>query len=385
MNTNDLLERRATRGEPRGAANVWANAQPELAHARPEPPSRIGLRLAIVAVVVGLVAFGLLADRTGDDLDTADDEQPTEIVDSEELLPPPILHSNMTLGRVSRPIDPEFDGDDDIFDDVFAGAPAPIFNDLDEQGTTTMIFAREDEPFRGPVLGLTLFGSGGFRPWGLNMTQGEFDDLVSRLSQSDGSWVLPEDSGLVEVRRFDDDPYFSLRFGWQFDFGEGSAEAILQSEVANHEGRSIDEWTWIARLVGGEFGWHVDIAQPDLAQITPTTVLGHDAIILQPANVEERTDTILWSSDDFVHRLTASRIEGNTSFARSAVDEAALLGLVDRAEWIAAVDDAEGTRFGVAVVVVLLMISAGVFAVIALALLQVLRRRRYRALNQPVL
>lgn len=380
MNGTDLLEERAERGVARGAANVWANAQLEAApnnQRSTNKRSQLLFRAALLVWIVGLIVVAF--DQTNDDdspIDSA--SQPGESeplsIDDEARLPAPLVVDGMNLDHVTFPADPNFAGDDDFIDRLFpSNREQVIINDLDERGTSTIIFADPEHPFEGPILGLLLFESGGFRPWGVNVEPAQLEDLASQVSQKDGSWRIAESTGLVEVSRFDDDPWDMVRFGWQFDFTREDDRVTLQAE--EHEG--VAEWTWISRLASGEVENGRDMF------LEPTTMLGEDALVLSLEDANTRTlgqndtDTmIVWSSNDFVYRLTASTIRDNTAFSRPPDGDAAQLELVDREVWLDTVDRANRTPTNEWISTV---VSAALMLILVASAVVFLVRRSYRS------
>lgn len=373
MNGIDLLEKRAERGSPRGAANVWANTQLTLLPDNRRPHlgrSHILFRLALALWCVGLVIA--ILDRANDDAKTETTSASTEgdtngsiPLELEEALPPPLLIDGMELDRVTLPVDPYECCDDDFLDNLFpSNRERVIINDLDEGGTSTVIFADPERPFEEPILGLSLFGSGGFQPWGVNLEEGQLAELSAAVSQANGDWVIDGDTGLVEVARFDDDPWNMLRLGWQFDFARGDEQTTVQAE--GHDG--VSEWTWIYRLAAGEVENGRDVS------LTATTVLDEEALVLSitdpnRTNVDQSDERseIIWTSDDHVYRMTASTLRDNTAFSRSPHEDAAKLELVDRDVWVEAVDRANRTSAGERLVVVAgvgLMLTALVSSIV---------------------
>jgi hypothetical protein len=341
MNTRDLFEDRATRGTPRGAAAVWRNAHDGAPVVDgPRRPSW-GFRLALAAWVVALVV-GALAVRQSDDPPPASTDQPPEestdestddeaAPTSSEPLPAPLLIDGGTISRtrggVSVPSDPAFDADD-LFRSIGADVVAEaIFSSDPDPSFHTLVFARPDDPFTGPIVGIELLPGDGFRPWGANLSSTELAEFVQQLRLVDGRWTLPPNSGLVEVaevvERFDD----LLRFGWQFDIElPGNGRVTLQAEASTPE-RPADVWRWISRQAYGTTSTELTV--------TPTEVLGHRGVVIDAGG--RSTNEVLWSDGEFVYRLTSSTIEGDTAVSRDATEDVSRLRVVDRAEWVDAI------------------------------------------------
>lgn len=352
MSTNDLLERRAERGVARGAANVWADAQPTMTSQRTDR-SWI-FRAALFVWVVGIGLAAVLAVRDSNDIDTTSeapggDPCPT----SDEPLPAPLLVEGMDLHRVTPPFDPNFDGDD-IFDDLFGRSGEPeVFHFGERASDYSVIFADPDEPFVGPIIGLSLFDAGGFRPWSANLGDARLDDFTEQLEFKDGEWTMPPSSGLVEVARFSIDPYEQMKYGWQFDFKNGNDRVIVQAETAPNDAAAANEWLWLARVVQeGESGPLVEEVE----------VLGQTGIRIRMASDRE-DDEIVWAAGGFVYRVTASTDIGNNSTASAASSEIAKLKVVDRSDWIFAVEDAHrpgiGEVISIVVAVAILLATIG--------------------------
>lgn len=344
MNSHDLLERRAERGVPRGAAHVWAGARAASGSSSTvvRGGSAILFRVAMAVWVLGLVVVGWEASTrtetsravTGE---TAQDEPAA--TESDEPLPAPLLVDGGRLKRnppgVNRPFDPDFDGDD-IFDRIF---PTTVRSELPsepESPATTVIYAEATAPFEGPILGLELLAGGGFRPWGVNVDKDQLRDLTEDLELVNGDWSVARGAGIVEVARFRDDPFNSLKFGWQFDFElPGNDEITIQAEAAGAD-RTTNEWIWIARF-----------ASHDRTGVTarPVEVLGHDGYLIDGGD-RKGDDGVVRLSDGFVYRMSASRLEDNTSFGRDSVQAIERLRIADRSEWIDAIHESVSTSAG---------------------------------------
>ena len=323
MNTTDLLERRASRSTPRGAAAVWRDAHGCTVEVMPDRRPSGLFRVALAVWVVALAVAGV-AVMFQDDRSAVSDEQAEEAPQpsSADPLPAPVLVEGGSLARgrdgVSRPTDPRYDADD-LFDDV-----TQLSFTQDPEVTTSVIFAREDDGFRGPVVGIELLPGGGFRPWGANVDAAELDRYTAQLRRVDDRWTMPAESGLVEVADLVDD--FASRFDlrWQFDFELGGDDrATLQAEVGTPD-RPVSEWLWVSRLAKG--------LETELV-LTPIDVLGHAGIVIETGLSNE----VVWSDGEFVYRLLSSTDDGDTSGGRDATDDVARLRVVERAEWVDAI------------------------------------------------
>lgn len=364
MSSNDLFERRATRGSARGAARVWTEAQP---HAEVKPNfgwSAALLRVALVGWIVGFGVIGLTIldqDAGSSALDAAQDPEESPSLESDEPLPQPILVDGMSLRMVSRPFDPGFDGDDILDDLGFTRSPDSLAEiDSEHSSRQSVIFANPEDPFNGPIIGLELFGGGGFRPWSANTDTKSLEEFTAQLIQQDGAWTIAPESGLVEVARFSGDVYDNLKLGWQFDFGESDQQLTLQAESSGGpEPASI--WVWVNRLLSDG---------PSDAVISEVEVIGNRGMKLDYGPSLD-TDEVIWAdSSGFVYRLTAATISGNTSLQMTASDDAERLRVVSRTAWVNAVNEAErtppvaivGSVLG-AVVVLGLLASLGYFLI----------------------
>lgn len=331
----DMHERRAERGTHRGAANVWANAQPEVAPAS-EPAGSWMFRLVLglwLCIAVGAV---VLAGTRGSEVDTEDGgvaqalgEESAQGAGDEDL-PLPILIEGIDLYNVSGPC---FVGDRLICD-----VDRPISTNFDgfdpELGTRTptiVIFGEEQSPFTGPVVGIETF-DGGFRTWTLNVDQDGANELVEQVTRLGDTWLLPESAGLVEVARFEDstDPLNT----WQFDFDD---DAATLQPLRAADGKTASEWEWIVPLVRiRDFGPTVDFAALSLQ---PVDVLGRDALQLHVPYLADngeaegtRVASTIWADGGYAYRLI-----GPPNGDGRIVDQ---LVLVDRDEWESAVTDA---------------------------------------------
>ncbi len=354
MSNNDLLERRAQRGTTRGAANTWAAAQPQTAPASSgwRPDSRLWLRLALTlsVLIAGVVVLRALSSAGPTELDVADvseqdrdrdvatDRDPVLAVDH-------ILVDGMDLKLVSRPFDPyakEFRAE--------SINPSGYFG----QTTGSQVFADPEDPFNNPIIGIDNLEGGGFRPWGANLGDTPLEEFTNQLSQENGAWILSADSGLVEVASFQDDLLDHLKFGWQFDFEQGSDTVTWQAEP--HKGEGV--WLWVARLLSPSEG------APTELRMTESPVVGQSAITIG-GNGEYVS--VVWVHDDLVYRVTAGELRGNTHYGRSAEDSLPLLHLVDDQEWQQAVSRAgrgsilSGVLVGLQVLLVLAWVLSGIY------------------------
>ncbi len=340
MSIDELLERRAERGVPRGAARVWADshgAEPSVESSGKRTSVTL-FRLAVAVWILGFVAVGIFRSTSPQSNDAASghstqvsgDGSP-DVVESDEPLPAPLLIDGGSLkrdrGGVSRPFDPDFDGDD-LLDDLFPRSQTtPEVAELSPEQLTMVIFARPTEPFDGPIVGVELLDGGGFRPWGANVDDAALTDLTQQLERTNGEWSMAERSGLVEVARMEGDQFDSLRFGWQFDFQLGGNEEVTIQAETSRDDRVVDEWLWVARLAGQ--------SQTNVA-VRSIEVLGQDGIVIDRADGAGDSG-VVWRSDGFVYRMTASTVEDNTAYGRDSTEDIDRLRIVERGEWLDAI------------------------------------------------
>lgn len=362
MSVHDLLEERAERGLPRGASTVWAGAHTATRTANPDP---IRERRAAPAhsagwfrLAVGLGAAALLfvviarpgsgpsdpSDTVAPDVSRTGEvaSQPHEV---DGPLPDPILVEGMTLEQVGEPFDPTACCEPDVFDRFFGREPGVDTVDTHQEGSQVQIFARPETPFDGPIVGIELLDGGGFRPWGANLGERPLEGFTDQLVRVDGSWAMDPTSGLAEVARFESriDGWFES--GWQFDFADGPETATVQAEPDPGGG----EWVWVVRLLPrtGDGGPTV--------QLAASTVFGQPAIVVNDGRDE--ADDVIWTRGDLVYRFTTGRVEGNTHFSASAVDEIPRLRLADRAEWADAVAGSGDGSIGFSILIGLQLLA----------------------------
>ncbi len=367
MKSSELLEGRADRGTARGAANVWASAQVD----RPDPqPSfapwttRIAL-LAWTAAVAVAGYFAVTTDETSDVLRA----QPADVpIESADPLPEALLVEGMELVRVFRPNHTGFDASDILEEQRISNLKSG--DDLDNPPEdVTIVFADPDDQFNGPIVGLQL-SNGGFRPWSANVDRSELDELLDQLVRIDGTWSMPEESGLVEVARISAAPDSAFEYGWQYDFKAGANEVTLQAETAP-DPEEIDEWLWLSRLVGeGDVG-------PVVSEVE---VLGQTGIRLQlrGTGAEEPADgpvdEVVWAADGFVYRMTVDVLDGDRLISGEATAQLDRLRIVDRAGWVDAVNAADRQPESE---VVIGIVAIGLLAALAVLLLVLLIKREF--------
>ena len=383
MTGQDLLQRRAERGSPRGAANVWTDAQIEQpTHMRAEGSWVFRLVLAVGTIGVGAVAA--LSIASSSETATSDIAPPAAVSEgdpspAEDDLPLPIFVEGATL-QDSLPA---------CIDFLAGCVPIPLDdpgmempeNEFGIRTLQTLVYADEDDPFSNRVLGIENF-EGGFRTWSLNTDQETNDELVEQVVLEGGEWVLPLESGLVEVARFDGYPIPDG--SWQFDFVDGERSIGLQPLRAR-SGQSASEWQWIVPLVRSQPD--VNLRTLDvLDQVGVVVQISQEAVFREngfdPSEAALLED-LVWVDGDFVYRLTAS---GPELTDHRVDDVAERLTVVDRAIWLSAVDDTVVNENFEALIIV------GVFAiamVVVLALLiwlvrlVVRSRRTLRAYQLP--
>lgn len=362
MNAHDLLERRAERGTARGAANVWADAQPHANTQARHSGTKWALRFALVAwaAIMGIAVI-LGAGRSGE-LETASADGEDQPVESVEPLPAPILVEGMNLQRVNRPWDPGFDASD-----LFGSSNPPNPEDITtfgsgELGVEHVIFASENDALSNLIFGIELFEDGGFRPWGANLGGRTLREFTDQLVQVEGEWQIAEATGLVPVARVDSEVRNLNDFGWQFDFVDGADEIILQAETRPNG--TIDEWTWISRIANNR----------NDVTISEVEVLGRSAISVTVENDDD--DQVVWVEDDFVYRLLASTIEGDTSVSTPASDAIDRLAVAEPEVWVDAVREAGqlGVAQGIALLFGLVLVAAVLVSLVFFAF-----RRHWRS------
>lgn len=361
MTSQDLLERRSDRGDTRGAANVWANAQMPQPQ-KNEPAGSWAFR-SILAIALVVALFAVIS-AVGQSSETATEgstpETPTAAQDpsdpSDAVLPLPILVDGAALTDTS-PQCLDFRLGCEVVDSGNTGFPG---NELGINNLRTTVYAKEDNPFSERVLGVENFDDG-FRTWSLNTDDDTHEELVEQLVLEGGEWVLPVDSGLVEVARFDEYPEpLAL---WQFNFQDGARRILLQSLPSRFD-QGATEWEWIVPLVS---------TQPDV-DLRTFEVLGTPGVVIEISQeqiaLENGLDPselalgqeLIWVDGDFIYRFNANGPE----LSDNDVDDIAeRLMLVDRDVWLDAVDDTTFDEdqealiiFGVLGVIVLIAIAA---------------------------
>lgn len=313
--TNDLLERRAERGTPRGAANVWANAQ------TPPPPIPEGTNWAFrmaLAGFIGLLTLGLIAISrpASDELDTVNDptqqEQPAPTsTTSSEPLPASLGIDGMEFSSVSRPEHPDFDADD-LF-----GAGVPFDRPAQFDSVVRNIFyADPAAPFEGPIFAFVVFEDGEFVPLAANMSAEEVATMTERVVVSGGTPTLPN-SGLEVVADFDSRTFDSGEFRWGFNFT--SEEELVDLRAQTSPDDQVTVWHWLAELLP-------TAGEDERASLDGVEVLDHSGV-----RVDYSTGTrneVLWVDGDFAYLLQSATSE------HLATDFAPRVQAIDRVEWV---------------------------------------------------
>ncbi len=356
---SELMETRAERGVPRGAHAVWRDAQAELVsadHGDGVASTTQWFRLAIVGLAAASVIGAMIL--TGTDralIRTSDtDVGRGQLDDVDYPYPEPIVVDGMTLETAHVPGDSPLAEDHGVL--VTSGPGGVVVSTGRADRTFTQVFAHPAEPFNHPILFVDALESGGFEPWGVNFGSEPVTSLTDQLARQDGRWVLPDESGFVEVANFDDGPEEMLLSGWQLDFRQDSETVTWQAEP--HDGDGL--WIWLGRISkhSGD-----NLTTPVVYE---TDVLGQSGLVVESIG---GGDDVLWTDGDFVYRLTAGEIRGDTHHGRPAVDAIDRLRRTDQAEWEAMVIDRSlrpGFLFGGQILLVLavvgvVVLSAGVW------------------------
>lgn len=317
--TNDLLERRAERGTPRGAANVWANAQET-------PPTGYavgnwGFRFATVGLLA-LATLGMffLSRQANVELDTVDEpsaiDEPVPTT-SNEPLPPAIGVDGMEPLLTIRPEDPEFDADD-LFGPRPPAAQRPGFDsDLQVQ-----FFAREDEPFVGPILGVLVFEDGEYMTFEANMDSVDQETLLNQIRVVDGRATLSSSSELTAVSSVSTNVFDDSDYGWRFEFSDAQDGVSLSARTLPDGGASV--WEWLGDVIP-------PADEGIETTVRPIAVRGVDGAHITYGNGEP--DEVVWSEGRFAFRLRALSID-DTQTTAGADALARRLTTVDRADWV---------------------------------------------------
>ncbi len=314
--STELLERRAERGEPRGAANIWADTQTPT----PNPGGPRGawvfrLALATILIAAGIAVFGAL----GNDRPASTATQPADDA-SENPLPAPLLIDGTPL--------------------EFFGRTTPTWQ-LDDWGAVA--FSTDPSSFSAPMIGITRSG-GVERRWSANIeSQQQLDELWSEVvplgnfnwDVVPGSQVIVASWGRASISE-------TFEQYWSFDFGDLSllvtpvdetlwryflpdnnpietpAEPALLSFLVNDVSAEFANLaiTEIDVDVVGRSGYLIDQSTTDLGG------LGVD---------EAARNFVIWADGEFVYQLASTDIEASL----------ADLQLVDREAWTTAIDEAE--------------------------------------------
>lgn len=336
MNTRDLFEQRATRGAPRGAGAVWRDAREAIDPPADQRPS-LGLRLALATLVLVLVVGAIMVRRpdgpTTASTVTSDSSADDTTFASSPPLPAPLLIENATIirdrGGVRFPSNPGLVDDGLLASIGIELRYEVVFSTEATPSSTTLVFARPEDPFSGPIVGLELLPNDGFRPWGANLDGSDLRAFVDQLQRIDGSWTLPASSGLVPVAEVVDGPMDLMGYGWQFDFGSGDDRTTLQAD-ASMPSRPADEWLWISRLAYGTG----DTGGTEMT-VYPIEVIGRTGVVIDAGS--RAANEVVWSDGDFAYRLTSSTTEDDTDVPRDATEDLGRLQLVARDEWVDAI------------------------------------------------
>lgn len=337
----ELLRTRAERGQARGAAAVWTDANWQLTDTPPERTdvgSLTPFRLAVAAAALVLLgtAAALLAQTSGGNRLVPADTSETGEPDAQEANPDdpaPILVDGMTLDSVQAPVDIRPSCETPSGDET----ESPSSYDCGERSYA--VYANPAQPFADTIVVIALSSDNDFAIRGFNLDDAQSatfaDAVVQAEIDGEDTWVLDPSLGLEEMARFDDSSNVQIQAGWIFDHrGDGSAGVTVQSEF------DLDDagvWRWIAR----------EAVEPrrGLRVAESANVLGLSGVQLN--GIDENGTSFVWAEDRHIYRMWAfsePRFDGfEVISAEPFVDR---LRIADQSEWSAAVEDASNTTAG---------------------------------------
>lgn len=361
--STDLLERRAERGEPRGAANIWADAQTPIAGPLASGPNPgVWIFRAAVAISILVAGFFLLNGLSNGDSSTATDEVPRAADsnvspgDQDEPLPLPLLVDGMSLDHVTPPINERFDADE-LFEPVSSSISRATFGE--DEASRRIVFANPDDPLNDPIMVIDAFAEGGFRPVVVNIDESERQQLIDSASRTGDAWSIGTETGLVSVADFEWEAFILLDLGWQFDFSSGSDRVTLQA-LAIADNPSLQEWAWLALLLRDDVS----------TELTETSVLDQPGVLLTETFDERVSEQLFWTDGDFAYRLSADTIVGDTAEPTPVAPAAERLIAVDQDVWVAAVLNSvqfgsiEGPFFLVALISIAIALACIVYLLV---------------------
>ena len=287
----DLLERLSERGDARGPANVWAEAQSSAEPTAAGDSSHwiYGLVVATLALVA---LFGATTLLDGPDsevtVDAAQDEVPAPARDeplplSEEPLPAPVLIEGMSLDRVQRPLDSRLDADDLFGSPALSNVVTTRFG-TGQPVDRRVVFADPDDPWDNPIVGIEAFEGGGFRPWVVNAGEPQRSELIDAVERTNGDWTIDRDTGLRLVADFDHEAVNVLDHGWQFDFSSGNDQVTLQALAITND-PTLGEWAWLA----------LQLSEDTATELSATTVLDTSAVLSTETFEDQLDEELFWA------------------------------------------------------------------------------------------
>ncbi len=357
MKSDQLLRERAERGTARGPASVWAAA--DRAAGQPAETDRgqsaRWFRVAVVCACTALVFAVAVARSIGPNEPTqaglqesaavqeSSDPATDAVTDpSDDPIEPDLrgspdfaklLIDGMTLTDVQRPFDEDDAGGEDFLDRLFGPGEEVTPATIDSDPTATQIFAEPDDPFNGPIVAIENLAGGGFRPVGANLGDRSIEFYSNQLQRQDGEWSIDPASGLVEVDRAEGHPFDGLKFGWQFDFENGSEVATLLVEPSG--GRGV--YVWLARILRSE--------QNGLTT-RGTVVLDAPAVAVATPSDGPDSGQVYWADEHYVYRLTTATADGHDRTAGHGLGLVPRLLVVGDSTWELAVAEADSPSFG---------------------------------------
>ncbi len=284
--TNDLLERRADRGTPRGAAQVWTEAHRTASagagggadQRRSRAPFRlilVGLIVSIGAVlIIGLSGLGEWSIQQPDRIDQADRDQGDDRDDQDD---------GSEQGSDPRPPSLRIEG----FDRTEVSGPPPLVAPTVVDPIEHFIYASSTDPWSESIVGVEQL-SDGYRVWGVNLDL-PLVDYAELVTRTPSGWELEPNELQARVGTTTDRMFGS----WQFTFVDGDEQAVLLATP--HSGNDPVDGLW------SHLAWAATSEPRPSIDVSRTTAVGEPALVFEFGGGQY--DELVWADGDFTYWL----------------------------------------------------------------------------------
>jgi|GEM_PF-4515621 len=330
MNIENLLEERSDRGNVRGAANVWFDA--ESIQSKEQTKSRKVLVGATLAIwFLSLTALFALDDsqtKAISDIEIAS-SFPNEIQpniskkgsdqenESESEIKQParidVDIEGIDLQRVSEPLGLTVEEQEDLLQRLGTEHPTQI-----------VVFGEKEDPFVGPLIFVEVYDNR-IKTQTVNIDDYEaYTDYIS-LSENGDLQALPS-SGLSKLSTLDGNGTKFLKSleTYQYEFAESPNQsdegvwAVLQAEA-------LEDYSSLEAILYWLHGSNESV-------VSKVKILSNDGVVVQDPD-SERSDVVIWIDDGYMYRFSVGEFTGRRTLLGKASENISALKIVSEDDW----------------------------------------------------